>query len=70
MEIVLCAKADLPLELTGNVAIWVESAQPGASAYHFVHPSSDKSSPAIEYINNQWYLLSWDEGKYYTNLSL
>jgi hypothetical protein len=35
-----------------------------------MHPSSNKSSPAIEYINDQWYLLSWDEGKFYTNPSL
>jgi len=44
----------------------VESEQPAASAYHLRHPYNDKSFPAIKYINDQWYYLDWNLGKYYT----
>ena len=52
VEVVPCVKVNLPSEVTGNIVIWVESAQPGASAYHLVHPLNDKSNPVIKYINN------------------
>jgi hypothetical protein len=59
-------RADLPFTLTRKATIWVESKQPEASAYHLRHPYNDKSFPAIEYINNQWYYLDWNCGRYYT----
>jgi hypothetical protein len=69
VEIVPQTRADLPSTLIGGTAIWVESEQPATSAYHLCHPYNDKSLLAIEYINNRWYYLNWDRGKYYTEPS-
>jgi hypothetical protein len=66
VEVVPQVRADLPFMLTGKAAIWVESEQPEASAYHLCHPYNDKSFLAIEYINDQWYYLDWNYGRYYT----
>ena len=53
VEVVPQVRADLPFVLTRKAAIWVESEQPEASAYHLHHPYNDKSFLAIEYINDQ-----------------
>jgi len=66
VKLVPWVKADLPFTLTRKTAIWIESERPEASTYHLQHPYYDKSFPAIKYINNQWYYLDWNKGKYYT----
>lgn len=54
--------------LTSKVAIWVESEQPRASAYHLHYLYNDKTFPTVEYINNEWFYLDWNLRKYYTKL--
>ena len=66
IEVVPQTRADLPLALTGRAAVWVDSKWPEASTYHLRHPHNDISFPAIEYINDEWYYLNWNRGKYYT----
>jgi len=66
VEVVPRVRADLPFMLTRKAAIWVELEQPEASAYHLCYLYNDKSFPAIEYINDQWYYLDWNHRRYYT----
>jgi len=68
VEVVPHAKANLPLMLTRFATIWIESERPEASGYHLCCPSNDESFPTIEYINNSWFYLDWNLGKYYTKL--
>jgi hypothetical protein len=68
VEVVPHAKADLSLMLTGFATIWIELERPEASRYHLHYPSNNKSFPAIEYINNNWFYLDWNLRKYYTKL--
>ena len=57
---------DLPEEITGSGAVWYS---PGKSpTNHKIPPSyhvkiGSKATP-IEFINNQWYPIDWDDGKY------
>jgi hypothetical protein len=59
-------RVDLPLALTRQAAVWVDSERPEASAYHLRHLHNDISFLVIEYINDEWYYLNWNRGKYYT----
>ena len=60
------ARANLPTSLTGNAVIWTSSDQGATSAYHLLDPKDPQHSSAVEYINDQWYYLTWADGKYYT----
>ena len=57
---------DLPEEITESGAVWFD---PGKSpTRHKIPPSyyveiANKLT-VIEFINNQWYLINWDDGKY------
>ena len=66
VEVVPRIKPDLPLALTRQATIWVESERPGSSVYHLCYPYNDESFPVIEYINQEWFYLSWSLGKFYT----
>ncbi len=66
VEVVPHVRANLSFTFTGGVAVWVESERPEASAYHLWHPYNDRSFPAVEFINGNWYYLDWNNGKYYT----
>ena len=68
VEVVSYANTDLPLTLTGFAAIWIESEGLEASGYCLHYPSNDESFPIIEYINNSWFYLDWNLGKYYSKL--
>ncbi len=57
---------DLPLSLIGWAAVWIDLAQINASAYHLHYLYNNQSFPPIEYINNNWYYLNWDNRRYYT----
>ena len=70
VEVVPWVRPNLPFALIGCVAVWIESEQPEASAYHLHHPYDDKSFPAVEYINDTWYYLNWHQGQYYVEPSL
>jgi hypothetical protein len=60
------ARANLPTSLTGNAVVWTSSDQGATSAYHLLDPKDPQHSSAVEYINDQWYYLTWADGKYYT----
>ena len=68
VEVTPHESANLPLSLIGWAPIWVESPGLEASAYHLHRFAYNQSSPAIEYINNEWYYLYWDKRHYYTKL--
>ncbi len=59
-------KPDLSLVLTRWATIWVESKRSGSSTYHLHYPYNNESFPIIEYINQEWFYLNWNLGKYYT----
>ena len=44
----------------------MDSKLPKASAYYLYHLHNDISFLATEYINDEWYYLNWNSGKYYT----
>ena len=44
----------------------MDSEWPKASTYHLCHLHNDISFLVIEYINDKWYYLNWNRGKYYT----
>ena len=50
----------------GWAAVWIDLAQINASAYHLHYLYNNQSFPPIEYINNNWYYLNWDNRRYYT----
>jgi len=52
IEVKTRSSADLPLSLTGQAAMWIDSAQINVSAYHLRYLHNDQSFPPIEYINN------------------
>ncbi len=66
IKVIPQTKPNLPLILTGQAAIWVESKRPESSTYHLHYLYNNKSFPVIEYINQEWFYLSWSLGKYYT----
>ena len=57
---------DLPEEITGSGAVWYD---PGNSpSGHKIPPSYHteigNKATVIEFLNNQWYPIDWDDGKY------
>jgi hypothetical protein len=66
IEVKPCTLANLPASLTGSAVVWISSDQGATSAYHLLDPKDPQHSSAVEYINNQWYYLTWADSKYYT----
>jgi hypothetical protein len=57
VEVTLWSSANLPTSLTGQAAVWVKSDTPGATTYRLQRSLNEPPSPAIEYLNGDWYFL-------------
>jgi hypothetical protein len=66
VEVTLQSSVNLPTSITGQAAVWVESDMPEATAYYLHHSLNEPPSPAIEYLNGNWYYLYWHDSWYYT----
>ena len=67
VEVVPRTEANLPRMLTGRAVVWLEVGDKEGSVYHLQNPQDKQLLLAIEYINDEWYYLHWDQGKYFAS---
>ena len=58
IEVILRAHTDLPLTITGNMAVWENSENQKASRYYLKRSDNNPDHSTIEYINDKWYYLT------------